>query len=149
MGNAFPKSVHVGCSIYHERKVIPYRLTGATNGFNTGLHNPSAEGEPIRGRGGGVSADSYPDIAAAVTEAQRAELEDSARAGLLQVRTDYLSSTGLQQMTGIPASTWRYWAINDMGPRSFKIGRRRVWRRADVLMWIAQQDAATGVGGTR
>nr|WP_139333293.1 helix-turn-helix domain-containing protein [Mycobacterium sp. SP-6446] len=53
----------------------------------------------------------------------------------------------MQQLTGIPASTWRYWATIDSGPRSFKIGRRRVWRRTDVLAWIAQQDAATGAGG--
>jgi hypothetical protein len=44
-------------------------------------------------------------------------------------------------------SPQRNWAINDTGPRSFKIGRRRVWRRTDVLAWIAQQDAATGAGG--
>jgi prophage regulatory protein len=94
-----------------------------------------------------VSGDSYPDIAAAVTEAQRAEVEDSARAVPGEVRMDYLSSTGLQQLTSIPASTWRYWAINDTGPPSFKIGRRRVWRKTDVLAWIAQQDAATGAGG--
>lgn len=94
-----------------------------------------------------MSTDSYPHIAAAAAEAQRAELQNSARAALGADRTDYLSSTALQQLTGIPASTWRYWAINDTGPRSFKIGRRRVWRRTDVLAWIAQQDAATGVGG--
>jgi prophage regulatory protein len=91
--------------------------------------------------------DSCPDIAAATTQAQRAELEGSARAVLGEVHTDYLSSTGLEQLTGVPASTWRYWAINDTGPRSFKLGRRRVWRRVDVLAWIERQDAATGTGG--
>jgi prophage regulatory protein len=91
--------------------------------------------------------DSCPDIAAAVTEAQSKQWEDSAHAVLGEVQTDFFSSTGLEQLTGIPASTWRYWAINDTGPRSFKIGRRRVWRRTDVLAWIAQQDAATGAGG--
>lgn len=94
-----------------------------------------------------MSADFYADIAATVAEARRAELEGSARAGSSEVATDYLSSTGLQQLTGIPASTWRYWAINDTGPRSFKIGRRRVWRKTDVLDWISRQDAATGAGG--
>ena len=91
--------------------------------------------------------DSCPDIAAAITQTRGQELEDSARAVLVKVQTDYLTSTGLEQLTGVPASTWRYWAINDTGPRSFKIGRRRVWRRTDVLAWIAQQDAATGAGG--
>jgi predicted DNA-binding transcriptional regulator AlpA len=60
--------------------------------------------------------------------------------------TDYLSSSTLAQMTGIPASTWRYWAMSGTGPRSFKIGRRRVWKRSDVLDWIAAQEAATGTG---
>lgn len=57
---------------------------------------------------------------------------------------DYLSSVGLQRMTGIPASTWRYWAMTGQGPKSFKMGRRRVWRRSEVLAWIAQQEIATG-----
>jgi hypothetical protein len=115
-----------------------------------------------------VSADSYSDITAAVTRAQEAELEDSARSVLGEVRTAYFSSTeledsarsvlgevrtayfsstGLQQLTGVPASTWRYWAINGIGPRSFKLGRRRVWRKTDVLAWIEQQDVVTGTGG--
>ncbi len=91
--------------------------------------------------------DPCPDIAVAITRAQSAELEESARAVLGEVHADYLGSTGLEQLTGIPASTWRYWAINDTGPRSFKLGRRRVWRRTDVVAWIEQQDAATGTGG--
>jgi predicted DNA-binding transcriptional regulator AlpA len=91
-------------------------------------------------------ADSSPDILQAVAQAQTAALETSARAALGQ-QADYLGSIALEQLTGIPASTWRYWAINDAGPRSFKIGRRRVWRRSDVLAWIASQEAATGTGG--
>jgi predicted DNA-binding transcriptional regulator AlpA len=62
-------------------------------------------------------------------------------------QADYLGSVALQEMTGIPASTWRYWAVNESGPQSFKLGRRRVWRRSDVLAWIAEQEAATGAGG--
>jgi prophage regulatory protein len=87
-----------------------------------------------------MSVDVYSDAAG-----RRAELEDPARAALAPA--DYLGSVALEQLTGIPASTWRYWAINDTGPRSFKLGRRRVWRRADVIAWIEQQDNATGTGG--
>lgn len=58
--------------------------------------------------------------------------------------TEYVDSGALEQMTGTPASTWRYWAYVGTGPASFKIGRRRVWRRADVVAWIAAQEAATG-----
>jgi prophage regulatory protein len=91
-------------------------------------------------------ADSSPDIVEVVAEAQSAQLQTCAHAALGQ-QPDYLGSVALEQLTGIPASTWRYWAINDSGPRSFKIGRRRVWRRSDVLAWIAAQEAATGTGG--
>jgi prophage regulatory protein len=59
---------------------------------------------------------------------------------------DYLNSANLHGMTGIPASTWRYWAMIGEGPKSFKIGRRRVWKRSDVLAWIEEQAAATGTG---
>jgi predicted DNA-binding transcriptional regulator AlpA len=90
--------------------------------------------------------DSFPDILTALDNAQRGEHETAARAGL-GPQADYLSSTALEQLTGTPASTWRYWAINDVGPRSFKLGRRRVWRRSEVLAWIASQEAATATGG--
>ena len=50
-------------------------------------------------------------------------------------------------MTGTRASTWRYWASIGNGPASFKLGRRRVWKKSDVLAWIAEQQAATGTGG--
>lgn len=53
---------------------------------------------------------------------------------------DYLSSAALEAMTGIPASTWRYWVLIGQGPRSFKIGRRRVWRRSAVEAWLAEQE---------
>jgi prophage regulatory protein len=91
-------------------------------------------------------ADSFPEILAAVANAQSGEHETAARAALGQ-QDDYLSSAALEQLTGTPASTWRYWAINDTGPRSFKIGRRRVWRRSEVLAWISAQEAATGTAG--
>ena len=57
---------------------------------------------------------------------------------------DYLSSADLQRMTGIPVSTWRYWVLTGEGPSSFKLGKRRLWRRSEVLAWIDAQEAATG-----
>jgi prophage regulatory protein len=61
-------------------------------------------------------------------------------------QADYLGSAALEQMTGIPASTWRYWVLTGTGPKSFKIGRRRVWKRSEVVAWLAAQEAATGTG---
>lgn len=53
--------------------------------------------------------------------------------------SDYLDAVALERLTGTKASTWRYWAYLGTGPASFKIGRRRVWRRDDVMAWIAEQ----------
>ena len=54
--------------------------------------------------------------------------------------TEYLDSLELEQLTGTKASTWRYWAHIGSGPPSFKLGRRRVWRRETVLAWLAEQE---------
>jgi prophage regulatory protein len=57
--------------------------------------------------------------------------------------SEYLGSLDLEQWTGTPASTWRYWAHIGQGPASFKLGRRRVWKRSAVLAWLESQEAAT------
>jgi prophage regulatory protein len=58
------------------------------------------------------------------------------------VDSELVDSLDLERLTGTKASTWRYWAMLGTGPASFKLGRRRVWRRADVLVWIEGQRAA-------
>lgn len=60
---------------------------------------------------------------------------------------EYLGASDLQNLTGTRASTWRYWAHIGTGPKSFKLGRRRVWKRSEVMAWIAAQEASTGSGG--
>jgi len=63
--------------------------------------------------------------------------------------SDFVNSTDLSDITGLPDSTFRYWEIRPEArpagfPPSFKIGRRRVWRRAAVMAWLeAQERAAT------
>jgi hypothetical protein len=57
---------------------------------------------------------------------------------------DYLDATQLQAMTGTKASTWRYWASIGQGPASFRLGKRRVWRRDVALEWLAKQETADG-----
>lgn len=52
----------------------------------------------------------------------------------------YLSVDDLEELTGTPASTWRYWAHIGRGPTSLKLGRRRVWDRDVIEKWLA--DAA-------
>jgi prophage regulatory protein len=60
------------------------------------------------------------------------------------METELCNAVQLEGLTGTKASTWRYWAMIGQGPRSFKMGRRRVWRWSDVQDWIALQEQATG-----
>jgi predicted DNA-binding transcriptional regulator AlpA len=76
-----------------------------------------------------------------MSEAQRTERTDAARANVPS-GSDYLDSLDLERLTGTAASTWRYWAHIGTGPKSFKLGRRRVWRRSEVLRWLAEQEAS-------
>jgi prophage regulatory protein len=55
------------------------------------------------------------------------------------IKLEFLNANQLEELTGTPASTWRYWAHIGSGPASQKIGRRRVWRRSTVLDWLAAQ----------
>ena len=52
----------------------------------------------------------------------------------------------LEELTGLPSSTYRYWASVGQGPRSFLLGRRRVWPVDEFHKWLAAQErkAATG-----
>lgn len=54
--------------------------------------------------------------------------------------SQYMSAPDLEDFTGVPASTWRYFAHVNQGPASLKIGRRRVWKRETVLAWLAERE---------
>ncbi|MGV9546747.1 helix-turn-helix transcriptional regulator [Nocardia beijingensis] len=60
---------------------------------------------------------------------------------------NFLQAADLEGLTGIPAATWRYWAHKGVGPASFKLGRRRVYRQSVIDAWIAEQEARTQTGG--
>jgi prophage regulatory protein len=75
--------------------------------------------------------------ARAIADAGRKQLEHDARSAL----PEYPTAADLEQFTGTPASTWRYWAHIGSGPTSFKLGRRRVWKRSAVLAWLERQEA--------
>lgn len=53
---------------------------------------------------------------------------------------EYMSAPELEALTGTPESTFRYWASIGQGPPSFKLGRRRVWRRSAVMQWLIEQE---------
>ncbi|MEZ0363379.1 helix-turn-helix transcriptional regulator [Mycobacterium sp. pUA109] len=59
------------------------------------------------------------------------------------MNSEYLDSQDLESLTGTKASTWRYWAMIGEGPVSFKLGRRRVWKRSTVLAWLESREKAT------
>jgi prophage regulatory protein len=70
-------------------------------------------------------------------------LADHHEAGAWAAAPEYLDSQDLEKLTGTKASTWRYWAMLDQdpesersGPASFKLGRRRVWKKSTVLQWL-------------
>lgn len=75
---------------------------------------------------------------AAVVAADRKKHEDSAKLAM----KEYFDSNDLEQLTGTPASTWRYWAHIGQGPASMKLGRRRVWKRSSVMAWLQAQEEA-------
>lgn len=60
---------------------------------------------------------------------------------------DILTIREVAEKLHLPEGTLRYYRHADIGPKSFKMGRRVVYRRADVEAWIAAQLAATGAGG--
>jgi len=60
------------------------------------------------------------------------------------IEETYLRAKQLEELTGIPEATWRWWAHISYGPESFKMGpRRRVWKRSVVMAWIAEQERLT------
>lgn len=61
---------------------------------------------------------------------------------------EYWQARQVSEHTGIPEGTLRYWAHRgDTGPASFKLGRRRVWRKSVVLAWLEAQEKATATFG--
>ncbi len=53
--------------------------------------------------------------------------------------TKLLRVPEVAELTGIPEATLRFWRHQGTGPRSAKLGRRVVYREADVLDWIDAQ----------
>ncbi len=83
-------------------------------------------------------------VAQAVAEIRRTERrtewENAARAALGDC--ECFTANDLQALTGTRATTWRYWASVNEGPASFRLGKRRVWRRDVALDWLVEQEMA-------
>ncbi|NKZ13663.1 helix-turn-helix domain-containing protein [Mycolicibacterium septicum DSM 44393] len=50
---------------------------------------------------------------------------------------------------GIPEATLRWYRSKGKGPRSFRVGRKIRYRKADVLAWLDEQERTTAKGGVR
>jgi hypothetical protein len=46
-------------------------------------------------------------------------------------------------------ATLRWWRHQNCGPKSMRVGKRVLYRLADVETWLAAQEAATARGGVR
>ena len=58
-----------------------------------------------------------------------------------------MTTAQVNVMTGIPQATLRYYRHCGTGPASFRMGKRVVYRRSEVVKWIEAQEVATGRGG--
>jgi predicted DNA-binding transcriptional regulator AlpA len=56
------------------------------------------------------------------------------------IEREYYYAADLERLTGVVESTWHYYAWAGKGPRSFKLGKRRVWKRSVVEEWLAEQE---------
>jgi hypothetical protein len=56
---------------------------------------------------------------------------------------DYLTTEEVAESTRSPASTERYWRHLGVGPASFRVRRRVLYLRSEVLKWLAEQEAAS------
>lgn len=56
--------------------------------------------------------------------------------------TELMRMEEVSDFTGVPLNTLRYWRANpehNKGPRSARLGKRVVYRRADIEAWIEAQ----------
>lgn len=53
--------------------------------------------------------------------------------------TAYMTTEELAELLRTSPETCRYWRHNGTGPKSFKVGRRVLYDRADVQAWLTDQ----------
>lgn len=81
-----------------------------------------------------------------VLSSQLGNLDRYEKGGLVE-DDEFWQAGDCERHTGIKAGTWRFWASTDQGPASFRLGRRRVWRKSVILAWVAEQEKNTVRGG--
>lgn len=58
-----------------------------------------------------------------------------------------LDTEDVSAWLGTPTGTLRNWRCRGIGPASFRVGARVVYRRRAVEAWLATQEMATKRGG--
>ena len=56
---------------------------------------------------------------------------------------DLLTIEDVATLLRMPIATLRFWRYSNSGPRSFRVGRRVKYMRADVEAWLRQQREAS------
>lgn len=60
----------------------------------------------------------------------------------MDTNADLLTTAEVALITRAPVSTVRYWRHLGTGPRSFRLGRRVVYRRHEVEQWLRERETA-------
>lgn len=58
-----------------------------------------------------------------------------------QLERQFYLAADCQRISGLAESTFRYWASINKGPKSIRLGRRRVWPVKEFHEWLAEQGA--------
>jgi len=58
----------------------------------------------------------------------------------MNINNELLTTAEVALMTRAPESTVRYWRHLGTGPRSFRLGRRVVYRRHEVEQWLREHE---------
>jgi excisionase family DNA binding protein len=53
--------------------------------------------------------------------------------------SEYMTTAEVAELVHAPVETVRYWCHIGKAPKSIKLGRRRLFRRSDVVTWIEDQ----------
>ena len=78
-----------------------------------------------------------------MSNTQRAAVPDTTHAD-----DELLTLQEVADVVRVPVATLRYWRHLGTGPRSFRLGRRVLYRRDDINAWIgAQHDHGGSAAG--
>ena len=60
--------------------------------------------------------------------------------------TELLTIVEAADLLRAPVATLRYWRHRNIGPHSFRVGRRVLYRRDDLQAWVEEQWGRSAAG---